>query len=84
MDDWCKNNGVSRHAYYYWHRRIQDFQENESEKVFVEIPLDSPEKESVSEENGILVKWNDFSFCIQDQGSIPLVADLMQRLVKKC
>ncbi|WP_155522629.1 IS66 family insertion sequence element accessory protein TnpA [Anaerosacchariphilus polymeriproducens] len=29
VDDWCKKNDVSRHAYYYWYRKIQNVQHEE-------------------------------------------------------
>lgn len=87
VGDWCDKNNISRHAYYYWHRKVQgvDFQDVK-ENIFAEVSIASdPEtldkKEAVNE---LTIAWNDFSIRITDSNSIPLMVELMNRLVKQC
>lgn len=84
VDEWCEKNNISRHAYYYWHRKIQNVPQHASEKMFIEIPITTSEGKSKTEQEGIVITWKEFSFCMKDFQEIPLITDLMQRLVKEC
>lgn len=84
VDEWCIENHLSRNAYYYWHRRVQDFQESKSENLFVEVPRTTNKKTLKSDDEGILIQWNDFSISVKNVQGIPLMSELMQRLVKGC
>jgi uncharacterized LabA/DUF88 family protein len=84
VDDWCEKNNVSRHAYYYWHHKIQNVQE-QVEKIFAEIPMAStiatPNLNEVVT-SGLVINWRNFSISVAKSVDIPMVADLMQRLVE--
>ena len=88
VDVWCQKNNISRHAYYYWHRKIQNMKQNEGkEDTFVELAIPSLEAIPLSEENKeneLVITWNDFSITIRKPADILIVADLMQRLVTQC
>jgi hypothetical protein len=86
VEDWCKRNGVTKHAYYYWHRKIQDVQLGFMENKFVEVMLNDPSKETNADaiDSEIIVTWKDFSISANDPQQIPLLAELMQRLVREC
>lgn len=87
VGDWCDKNNISRHAYYYWHRKVQDVDyQDVKANIFAEVPIASApktldKKESVNE---LTITWNDFSIRITDSNSIPLMAELMHRMVKQC
>lgn len=59
--EWCTNNNLSKHAYYYWFKKISDYDlKHESETIqelFAEIPLNEPEPDSVKDDytNGLSV-----------------------------
>lgn len=82
--DWCEKNNISKHAYYYWHRKIQEDLQDSSEKAFVEIPVISSPENWVSEKEGITIVWKEFTFQIHSSQDVPVMADLMKRLVKEC
>lgn len=86
VEDWCKRNGITKHAYYYWHRKVQDDQLGIMENRFVEIVVNDPlkEKKAGVVDSEIIVNWKDFSIFINDQQLIPLLAELMQKLVREC
>ncbi len=37
IGEWCKNNGVSKHQYNYWNRRVREKQKTGEETSFVDI-----------------------------------------------
>lgn len=84
VDEWCEKNNISRHSYYYWHRKVQDVSQHASEKRFIEIPVTTSVGKSKTQQEGIVITWKGFSFSIKDFQEIPLITDLMQRLVKEC
>ena len=86
VEDWCKRNGVTKHAYYYWHRKVQDDQLGLMENRFVEIVVNDPlkEKKVGATSSEITVNWDDFSISVNDPKQIPLLAELMQKLVREC
>lgn len=86
VKEWCKSKDVSVHKYYYWLHKIQELHLPEAKEQFVEISNDDNELTMVSDvpKMNLSVQWNGFSIKITDQNDIPLLADLMERLVHKC
>lgn len=86
VEDWCKRNGITKHAYYYWHRKVQGDQLGLMENRFVEIVVNDPlkEKKAGAADSEIIVNWKDFSIFVNDPQQIPLLAELMQKLVREC
>lgn len=82
VNDWCERNNVSRHAYYYWYRKVQDIVQDSSEKAFIEIPVMSSFENPEPEKVGIVIAWKDFTLQIHHSQDIPVVAELMLRLVE--
>ena len=85
VNDWCKQNSISRHAYYYWYRKLKDIREEQND-VFAEVMLEPasmiPIEKAVKSE--ILITWKGFSISITDQHAIPMAAELLNRLEKLC
>jgi len=85
VNDWCEQNSISRHAYYYWYRKLKDIKVEHGD-VFAEVmlepaPMIPVEKVAKPE---ILIAWKDFSISVTDQHAIPMVAELLYRLEKQC
>ncbi len=85
VNDWCEQNSISRHAYYYWYRKLKDIKEGQGDvlaEVMMElasmIPIEKTAKPEIS------IKWKDFSISITDQHAIPMAAELLSRLEKQC
>jgi len=86
VEDWCKRNGVTKHAYYYWHRKIQSDQLGLMENTFVEVLVNDPskEKKAGAASSDIIINWKDFSIVVNDAQHIPFLAELMKKLVREC
>lgn len=86
VEDWCERNGITKHAYYYWHRKVQDNQPGLMENRFVEVMVNDPlnEKNAGTADNEIIINWKDCSIFVSNPQQIPLLAELMQKLVKEC
>lgn len=39
VEEWCEKNNVSRHAYYYWYRKVQAVPQHASEKSLLRYLL---------------------------------------------
>ncbi|WP_394522694.1 IS66 family insertion sequence element accessory protein TnpA [Lacrimispora sp. JR3] len=39
VDDWYKRNGVTKHAYFYWHRTVQDDRLGLAEHLYPLLPV---------------------------------------------
>lgn len=37
VDEWCKQNKISKHAYYYWRRKILDSMTDDKTTCFAEV-----------------------------------------------
>lgn len=37
VDEWCNQNQVSKHAYYYWRRKILDSMKDDKNTCFAEV-----------------------------------------------
>lgn len=74
--DWCDKNNLTKHAYYYWMKRVKaDIQKSDvSIPVFAEV-----EPEYISSKKatkpGLDITWNDIHFTIRDSGTAKLAAD---------
>jgi len=86
VEDWCERNGITKHAYYYWHCKVQDDRQDLMENAFVKILVNNPlnEKDSGAASGEIIVNWKDFSIFVNAPQQIPLLAELMQKLVREC
>lgn len=86
VEDWCKRNGITKHAYYYWHRKVQDIQPDFMENRFVEVMPNDPSKETNAGavDSEITVTWKNFSISAKNPQQISLLSELMQRLVREC
>jgi hypothetical protein len=86
VKEWCEQNGFTKHAYYYWHRKLQDVKPEQG-NVFAEVlmsptPMITDVKKTA--DYGLVISWKECSIHVIDSQSVPLAADLLSRLVKQC
>lgn len=79
VKDWCSDNQVSKHAYYYWHRKLEHLKEDliESKPVFVEVSTQLPAEPQSSE---ISITWKDFTIKVSNEHSIEMATKLLNKL----
>ncbi len=79
---WCNDNQISRHAYYYWHKKIKDMkvENNKLEPIFVEVQKKVIPAEEVTSCEGLEVSWKDFKIKITNENVLPMVVELLNRL----
>lgn len=85
VNDWCEQNSISRHAYYYWYRKLKGIKEEKGD-VFAEVlpaPVAATPVEKVARSE-LLIAWKDFSISVTDQHAIPMAVELISRLEKPC
>lgn len=85
VTDWCKKNNLTKHAYYYWLRRIgantQDH--NTSMPIFAEIePTYITQRENVKSD--LRITWKDVNITITDSDTAKLAAEFIGQLQKLC
>lgn len=85
VTDWCEKNNLTKHAYYYWLKRIEATTQkpDEPKPVFVEIePTYITPKQTVKSELQII--WNDINLTISDSNNAKLAAEFISQLQKLC
>lgn len=84
LTDWCVQNQLSKHAYYYWKRKIADHDvDKPGTPLFVEIPADAGSAMK-SASGTMLIEWKNLSIHVTDIHSVSLAAELLTRLQKLC
>jgi len=84
--DWCGENNLSTHAYYYWRKRIEtvegDSLETTEVPVFTELkPTLKPMDETKEQ---LQISWKDFQISISTAGSARFAAEFIGRLRELC
>lgn len=83
--NWCNKNNLSKHAYYYWKKRIASNAKKaiSSTPVFVEIstPCTVPAPMVKAD---LHIAWKDINFTINDAGTAKLAAEFISRLRSLC
>lgn len=85
VTDWCAKNNLTKHAYYYWWKRVEaDVQKNDASiPRFVEIESAciAPKKAMKSD---LQVTWNDINLKISDSDTAKLAAEFIRQLQSLC
>lgn len=85
VNEWCEQNHISRHAYYYWHRKITDMKsEQESIPIFAEVLAGAKEQRASSDIPVINATWKDISITVTDKDSAELAAYFLYCLRGQC
>lgn len=82
--DWCTQNQLTKHAYYYWKRKVEGLESAPAENtLFVEIPSDAGHSRNPGSP-AMQLKWKELSICVTDSHSVSLAAELLAKLLKLC
>ncbi len=85
VTDWCEKNNLTKHAYYYWMKRIEATEQmtDASLPMFVEIePAYVAPKKTVKLD--LQVTWNDINLTISDSDTAKLAAEFIRQLQCLC
>ena len=83
--DWCEKNNLTKHAYYYWLKRIEATTKKPDAPapVFVEIePSYITTRQTVKAD--LKITWNDINLTISDSDNARLAAEFISQLQKLC
>lgn len=86
VSEWCAKNNLTKHAYYYWKKRIELINKDEAD---LNNTLTFGEFNPTSELTGIVqeslqISWNDFNFSISNTQTAILAAEFISQLQKRC
>jgi hypothetical protein len=85
LTDWCDKNNLTKHAYYYWMKRVKaDIQKSDvSIPVFAEVEPEhtSPEK---GVKSGLQITWHDINLTVSDSNTAKLAAEFISQLQNLC
>lgn len=85
VTDWCKKNNLTKHAYYYWLRRIEvNTQDSDtSMPIFAEIETTYiTQRKNVKSD--LRITWKDVNLTITDSDTANLAAEFISQLQKLC
>lgn len=84
LNEWCAQNQLTKHSYYYWKRKIADLERGESTApLFVEVPTEQTDcKNMVS--GTMRIEWNKVAIQVTDSHTVNLAAELLATLLKLC
>lgn len=84
LDEWCAQNQLTKHSYYYWKRKITDLERNESDApLFVEVPTE-PADHTNMVSGTMQLEWNGVTIHVTDSHTVSLAAELLTKLQKLC
>lgn len=85
VTDWCEKKNLTKHAYYYWRKRVEvDVQKTDASiHRFVEIESAyiAPKKTMKLD---LQVTWNDINLIISDSDTAKLAAEFIRQLQSLC
>lgn len=85
VTDWCEKNNLTKHAYYYWWKRVEvDVQKSDASiPIFVEVePEHTAPRKTVKPD--LQITWNDINLTIIDSDTAKLAAEFISQLQKLC
>jgi hypothetical protein len=82
MVAWCRQNQITKFAFYYWKKRLQEDTVDTHSSFFTELKLpDSafrPEGKA-----GLQLRWRDYSFLVSNSSKLSLVNSFHYTLYKR-
>lgn len=85
VSDWCDKNNLTKHAYYYWMKRMkEDIQRSDAPMpVFVEVEPEHASQEK-GVKSGLQITWHDINLTVSDTGTAKLAAEFIKQLQNLC
>ena len=85
VDEWCTKNQISKHAYYYWRRKILDSMTDDKTTCFAEVThLMEISKDNSKEVDGLVVNNRYCSLTIHNENEAVLAAVFIKELDEEC
>ena len=85
VDEWCNQNQISKHAYYYWRKKILDSMPNDKTTCFAEVThLMEKSKDNSKEVDGLVVNNRYCSLTIHNENEAVLAAVFIKELGEEC
>ena len=85
VTDWCEKNNLTKHAYYYWMKRVNagTQKSDASIPVFVEV---EPGNELIEKgiKSNLDITWHDINITISDSNTAKLAAEFIRQLQSLC
>jgi transposase-like protein len=83
--DWCKKNNLTKHAYYYWWKRVESTVQNSEASIPIFIEIKPEYIEPLKAVKLVLpITWNDINFTVTDSDTAKLAAEFISQLQKLC
>jgi hypothetical protein len=85
VTDWCNKNNLSKHAYYYWMKRVNEGTQtaNAPIPVFAEVePVHVPFEKGMKP--SLRITWHDVNLTISDSDTAKLAAEFIRQLQRLC
>lgn len=85
VTDWCEKKNLTKHAYYYWMKRVKDdIQKTDvSITVFAEVEPDHTSAEK-GMKSGLQITWHDINITVSDSDTAKLAAEFIKQLQNLC
>ena len=85
VDEWCTKNQVSKHAYYYWRKKILDSITDDKTTCFAEVThLMETSRDNSKEIDGLVVTNRYCSLKIHNENQAVLAAVFIKELGEEC
>ncbi len=85
VTDWCSKNNLTKHAYYYWMKRVDaDIQKSDASiPLFIEVEPEHTVSGKVAKSE-LRITWKDMNLSIRDLDTAKLAAEFISRLQRLC
>ena len=85
VDEWCQQNQISKHAYYYWRKKILDSMKDDNTTCFAEVThlMEAPHNNS-GVSDGRVINNKYCSLTIHNKNEAALAAVFIKELREGC
>ena len=85
VDEWCKQNQISKHAYYYWRRKVLDSMADNKTTCFAEVThLMEASHNDNGAADGLVINNRYCSLTIHNKTEAALAAVFIKELGEEC
>ena len=85
VDEWCQQNQSSKHAYYYWRKKILDSMKDDNTTCFAEVThlMEAPHNNSEAADR-LVINNRYCSLTIHNKNEAALAAVFIKELGEEC
>jgi hypothetical protein len=86
VSEWCEKNNLTKHAYYYWKKRVEIAEQGgtDTNKALVFAELNPSPKPIGKTTAQLQISWNDLKISISNADTARLAAEFISQLQKLC